>query len=357
MKGITMPYTLPIDSLSNDFGKQFMAMRYLLLGLMEHDPRYKEPLKALESASGYVAAYKRTQQEQPYAAKLSRAFAQYENLTAHSPAGPSTLFAILTPNFAGHPPVDGNDDDIESSLLEAVDETPVFERVAGQFDKLFISMEFFLLGAMVNRPEYYVAHDALHYAAKIHVGKRKDGKTPEFQHQLEIAHHIRTLLRYALYPAETLATIFLHDTAEDYGVPYEVIEERFGPLVAEAADLMNKYDRQGNAKPPEVYYPSLGYNAITSLGKPGDNTNNQGSMAGVFSFKKEFEYSLNIKRQSWEMMKVARRLFPEQEAAYENLKLMLRIQYNAVQAKLKALQYDPVTGLVHPALEAPAPKA
>jgi len=347
-----MNQLLPLARLGEDFDKQFMAMRYLLLGLMEHAPQYGDALKALESASGYVAAYKRTKQEQPYALKLKRAFAQYDKLTAFSTTGPSNLFAILSPNFAGHPPIDVSDDDIEETLAEAADPAPAFERVSGHFDKLFISMEYFLLGAMVNKPEFYVAYDALHYASGIHIGKRKDGKTPEFQHQLEIAHHIRTLLRYALYPAETLASIFLHDTPEDYGIEYDVIDARFGPLVAEATDLMNKYDRNGNPKPPEVYYPGCAGNAITSLAKPGDNGNNQGSMAGVFSFKKEYEYSLNIKRQSWEMLKVARRLFPEQEAAYENLKLLLRVQYNAVQAKLKALQFDPATGQVHPALQA-----
>lgn len=353
-----MNHPLPLKRLDNQFDKQFMAMRYLLLGLMEHVPLYGEALKALESASGYVNAYKRTNQEQPYAVKLQRAFAQYEKLSRSSPtSGPMAMQAILSPNFAGYPPIDVNEDDIMEALVVAdepddLTERPLFERASGHFDKLYTSMEFFLLGVMVNQPEYFVAYDALHYASEIHVGTRKDGKTPEFQHQLEIAHHIRTMLRYAIYPAETLAAIFLHDTPEDYNVEYEVIDARFGPLVAEATDLMNKYDRNGNPKPPEVYYPGLAYNAITSLAKPGDNGNNQGSMAGVFSFKKEYEYSLNIKRQSWEMLKVARRLFPEQEAAYENLKLLLRVQYNAVQAKLKALQFDPATGQVHPALQA-----
>jgi hypothetical protein len=347
-----MNLQLPLERFSNTFDKQFLAMRYLLLGLMESRPEYKHALAALESATPYVQAYSATKQVNVhYQEKLLRALDLYPTLGS---TGDSVehLKRLLTPDFEQNPvPVSESilDDD---DTLEAQDASvPTLSRVTGEFDKLFISMQYFLLGLMVYEPKYQVAYDALLYASEIHVGFRKDGKTPEFQHQLEIAHLIRTMLRGLIYPAETLASIFLHDTPEDYDVQYAEIKRRFGEMVANATSLLNKYDEQGNPKPLDDYYSALAYDPIASVAKPGDNGHNQSTMADVFSYKKQFEYSLNIKNRSWNMMKVARRMWPEQEAVYENLKFLLRVQYNAVQAMLGALKFDPVTGKIHPALQ------
>lgn len=333
------------------FDKQFMAMRYLLLGLMANRPEYKHALHALESAETHVSAFLQTgEADAEYQANLLRAFALYPKLA--SLADPAQqLAALLTPNLAfNREKVVPQDIEISESLEVAT--SPTLAPVSGSFSKLLISMEYFLLGLIVYDASYIVAYQALLYASDIHIGFRKDGKTPEFQHQLEIAHLIRTMLSNLLYPAETLAAVFLHDTPEDYDVSRAEIGRRFGPRVAQATMLLNKYDEQGNAKPLDEYYAALAYDPIASVAKPGDNGHNQSTMGGVFSYKKQFEYSLNIKTRSWDMMKVARRLWPEQEVVYENLKFLLRVQYNAVQNMLLALQFDPSTGEIHPALKA-----
>jgi hypothetical protein len=336
---------------ANGFDKQFMAMRYLLLGLMEHRADYKDALTALETASPYVSAYVNTGHAEPaYQVNLLRAFALYPQLSKDENRA-EQMARLLTPDFVAYPVAAPTEDlDAEDKLADAAEEvlTPVF----GKFEKLFISMQYFLLGAMVHDDSYRIAYDALLFASAVHTGLRKDGKTPEFQHQLEIAHYLRTMLRSLIYPAETLAASFLHDTPEDYDVPYAEIESRFGARVAKTTSLLNKYDEQGAPKPLRKYFMALADDAMGSAIKPTDNGHNQSTMAAVFSYKKQFEYSLNIKNLSWEMMKVARRKWPEQEAVYENLKFLLRIQYNAVQAMLNAVQFDPVTGKIHPALSA-----
>lgn len=350
-----MNTSLSFDMLPQAFDKQFMAMRYLLLGLMESRPSYKLALAALEAAAPYRAAYLKNPTSMPaYQTNLLQAFSLHDKLASMPDASASLAF-LLAPDFKRYP--------VDAALSDAADEgedeleqpavpVPTMGAVTGEFDKLFLSMQFFLLGIAVHQPQYQVAYDALIYASRIHVGFRKNGVTPEFQHQLEIAHLIRTMLRGLMHPAETLAAIFLHDTPEDYDVPRAELDRLFGPMVADAAMLLNKYDEQGQPKSLDAYYEALGRNPITSVAKPGDNGQNQSSMAGVFTYKKQFEYSLNIKNLSWDMMKVARRLFPEQESVYENLKFLLRIQYNAVHAMLTALEFDPATGKIHPALQA-----
>jgi hypothetical protein len=336
---------------TKDIDRQMMAMRYLLLGLMQDSPEYKVALQVLEEAAPYVAALSKVPARDTdlfaYKARLLSAFKLYPELSRIN-CQAKRLSQLLKPQF-----------DEESVVLPVAEAEGIdsiaglaapLAPVTGQFEKLFDSMQFFLLGAMKHDNSYRIAYEALQVASAIHVGVRKDGKTPEFQHQLEIAHLVRTMLRNLIHPAETLAAIFLHDTPEDYDVPYAEINWLFGVLVANATRLLNKYDEQGNPKPLDEYYAALAYDPIASVAKPADNGHNQSTMASVFSYKKQFEYSLNIKNRSWNMMKVARRLWPEQESVYENLKFLLRIQYNAVQAMLNAVQFDPETGEIHPAL-------
>ena len=49
------------------------------------------------------------------------------------------------------------------------------------YDKLLVSLRYWLLGR-----EFYTALKAPRYAADYHTGLRKDGVTPEFEHQLRI---------------------------------------------------------------------------------------------------------------------------------------------------------------------------
>lgn len=334
---------LPLEKLNNDFEKQFMAMRYLLLGLIANRPDYKDALKALEASKPYVIAYRKTGEvDEGYRQKLLLAFDLYSRLAINLD-GVEEMKQLLLPKFSTLA-TELADEELESSDGIQLEPLSTLTRAINEYTKLFVSMQYFLLGIKVHNPVYQVAYDALLFGAEVHVGVRKDGKTPEYQHQLEIAHHLRTLLPSMLFPAETLAAAFLHDTDEDYGVGRQKLLEKFGRRVTNAVLLLNKYEEDGKLKPTSVYYQQLGLDPIGSLVKPTDNGNNQSTMDGVFAHKKQFAYIHNIKHHSWPMLRVARKEFPEQEAAYENLKTFLRIQYNAVQALLTAAGFDPETG-------------
>ena len=101
------------------------------------------------------------------------------------------------------------------------------------YEKLKSALRYWLYGR-----GYYMAVKAMEYAGKHHTGLRKDGKTPEFYHQLSIAGYVRTLI--LLHPEETMAAAFLHDVVEDCDISVSEIERRFGKDTAFAVSLLSK---------------------------------------------------------------------------------------------------------------------
>lgn len=188
-----------------------------------------------------------------------------------------------------------------------------------QYEKLKVSLRYFLLGK-----EFYMAADALEFGSSYHVGLRKDGVTPEYQHQIEIAHYIRTLLPSLMFPEDTLAAVLLHDVPEDYGVPHAVIANRFGTKVGRAVFLM---DKNSNAR-----FDLIGEDPIASVAKGGDRVHNLQSMAGVFTREKQLRYIAEAEEKFLPMLKTARRLFPKQELAYENIKHVMTSQLELLTA-------------------------
>lgn len=186
-----------------------------------------------------------------------------------------------------------------------------------KYEKLRISLRYFLLGK-----GYYQAADALEFAASYHTGFRKDGKTPEFQHQIEIAHYLRSLLPSLLYPEDTITAALLHDTPEDYDVKSDVIEKRYNKRVAMATELLNKH--RWSSK--EIQFDAMAEDAIASIVKGGDRSHNLQSMVGVFRPQKQLEYINEAETYFLPMLKKARRKFVKQELAYENIKHVLQTQ-------------------------------
>lgn len=193
-----------------------------------------------------------------------------------------------------------------------------------EYEKLKLSLRYFLLGR-----RYYMAVDALEFGAEHHVGLRKDGVTPEYQHQIEIANYIRTLEPSLMYPEETIAAVFLHDVTEDYGVPHSVISNRFGALTGNAVYLMDK-----NGKTPEAFYAGIAGCPIASIDKGGDRNHNLGSMSGVFTPEKQRQYIAEAETRFLPMLKISKRSFPKQEAAYENIKFVMKTHIDLIRLTL-----------------------
>lgn len=179
--------------------------------------------------------------------------------------------------------------------------------------------------------EYYGASRALELAKKYHKGFRKDGKTPELYHPLALAFYLKTISKTLLYPEESLLLALIHDLGEDYGLAVDVVEQQFGSLCAHAFEKMTKKNEYMK-KTTEMYYNALAEDPIASIVKAADRIHNHQSMVGVFSEQKIAEYLTETQEFVLPMIKRARRIFPEQEFAYENAKHMLVSQIEVIQA-------------------------
>lgn len=185
--------------------------------------------------------------------------------------------------------------------------------------------------------QYYVAAEALELVRSTEGGTRKDGVTPKLHHQLSVARLVSTLLPHLIHPEETLASAFLHDLLEDHGADWtrEKLEGRFNPRIAEAVWTLSK-KTNGMTKSPEAYYGALALCPIGSIVKLADRAHNIQTMHGVFTPEKQLSYVGEVDQWYFPMIRAARRRYPRQYGAYENLKIILRVQRAMVDRILEA---------------------
>jgi (p)ppGpp synthase/HD superfamily hydrolase len=189
-----------------------------------------------------------------------------------------------------------------------------------------IALRYWLLGQ-----GWTMASEAMEYGERHHTGTRKDGATPEFDHQVEIANFVRTLHPHLLLPEETIATVFMHDLREDYDISDIEIRIRYGKVVADAVAALTKTFRGVRRDPMEVA-EATGENPIASIVKPADRIHNQHTCIGVFTPVKINEYVQETEQYILPMIREARMRFPSQEPAYENLKFVLKSQVQLLRA-------------------------
>lgn len=198
-----------------------------------------------------------------------------------------------------------------------------------RYNKLLIALRYYLYGKAEDNKDYLMTLKALDFSVRIHTGTRKDKITPEFQHQLEIAHYIRTLPNI-MYKPETIAVALLHDICEDYEVEFTEIESKFGEQVSDAVQLLTK-EYKGIKKNIDDYFLFMQYDPIASIVKGADRINNQNSMVGVFTDEKINEYIYETETYILPMLRQARKRMPEQEAAYESIKISLTTQNRLIR--------------------------
>lgn len=197
-----------------------------------------------------------------------------------------------------------------------------------KFDKLFTALKYYLIGKDFN-----TALKALQFARQYHSGKRKDGITPEFQHQLEICHYLITLKN--LEDEESvISAALLHDVMEDYDIPVETMNKEFGKKLTNIVlTLSKKY--KGKKIPLDQYFDNISKCPIASIVKGGDRTHNLQSMIGVFSKEKQKSYMKDVEDYFLPMIKKASYNFPNQTSAYFNIKHLLKSQLELIGASLK----------------------
>lgn len=194
------------------------------------------------------------------------------------------------------------------------------------FDKLKTSLRYWLMGR-----DYTQAIKAMEFAMSYHTGKRKNGD-PEFIHQLSQVQYARTLEKQLIDPEGTFITLFLHDVMEDYDVKFQVIADMFGTPIADSVFLMTNCESDGSKKDSDRYYGSMANDPRASFGKASDRIHNLSTMIGVFKPEKQMAYCKQSHDLIIPMLKQARTIFPEQEAAYHNVKHILQIQMELIRA-------------------------
>jgi (p)ppGpp synthase/HD superfamily hydrolase len=199
------------------------------------------------------------------------------------------------------------------------------------------TLRYALMGRASCDPRWYIAVKALDLGVKYHKGFRKDGKTPEFQHQIEIALYLLTMEKLMIDAPRTIADALLHDLGEDYGdlISFEEIGQSTDTIVQGDCSLLAK-EYRGEKKSPDQYFGPLSENFRVSLVKGADRVHNMRTMAGVFKLEKQQAYCIETREYFFDFLKLARRAFPEQEPIYENIKFMLTTQlgiYESINAQ------------------------
>lgn len=170
---------------------------------------------------------------------------------------------------------------------------------------------------------------AMEFGMAHHTGKRKNGD-PEFIHQLSQVQYARTLENHLIDPEGTFCTLFLHDVMEDYGVEFQTIDELFGNEVAESVFLMTNCFSDGTKKDHTEYFKEMASDPRASFAKGCDRLHNFQTMPGVFSPEKQVTYCEECLDHIVPMLKEARKIHIEQEAAYHNVKHVLLIQMELI---------------------------
>jgi (p)ppGpp synthase/HD superfamily hydrolase len=184
---------------------------------------------------------------------------------------------------------------------------------------------------------YYEAAGALELVHGLEQGLRKDQATPKFHHQLSVARLISTLAPHLMHPEETLTACFLHDLLEDHGDVWDrnKVQDRFGKTIAEAVWALSK-KTNGMSKNYDYYFAGMTNCPIASIVKLADRAHNLQTMPGVFTVEKQKAYLAEVDQWFYPMIRQARRNFPRQYPAYENLKILLRCQTRLIQLVLEA---------------------
>ena len=197
-----------------------------------------------------------------------------------------------------------------------------------EFKKLRQAFRYWTLGKAEEDKNYFDILKALNIAEKYHTGQRKDG-TPELIHQYSIVSYLRTIHKSLINPVDVFIVAILHDTYEDYPESEQELRDSF-------PDLFNHFVRvskirDGQKIPYEQYFGEMEKCDVCSIVKLTDRIHNISTMIGVFSEEKQNKYLEEVDTYFFPMLKTAKRLFPEQENAYENLKSMLTVQKETIK--------------------------
>lgn len=193
--------------------------------------------------------------------------------------------------------------------------------------KLLQAFRYWILGRAESNPDYFRVLKAIELAKKYHKGSRKDG-APEFSHQVTIVTYLMTLHSFFSNPVAVFIVALLHDTYEDYPESEAEIRMLFPDEWAMIYRISKV--RGGKKIPYEQYFGEMQECEVCSIVKLADRIANISTMVGVFSIEKQDSYIKDLEDWFFPMLKFAKRMFPEQTAAYENMKCMLYVMKDTI---------------------------
>jgi (p)ppGpp synthase/HD superfamily hydrolase len=194
-----------------------------------------------------------------------------------------------------------------------------------------LSKEFIATRAYLTGAHYFTALNAMEFASKIHVNKRRDG-SPEFSHQMAIAHYLRTLdLKQSGRKYDDvdmiLAVSFLHDTMEDYkNVARKDIVAVVGESVVQMVEVLDKTGLSEEEYVNRIVdFDSFGMGPLPALAKGADRIHNLSTAAGAFTKEKLVKYIEETRTYILPMLKEVQRKYPLQHSAFENERLVIKM--------------------------------
>ena len=208
---------------------------------------------------------------------------------------------------------------------------------------MLLAARFWLLGMAENDAEYYIVLKVMELARKHHDGERNGGE-PEFIHQLQIFHSLRTVHKHLRNPAIVYCLVFGHDMLED---PNQTTKKFVSPdeLRAVLGDLgstvvpkliMMSKEILGQ-KNPEYNLAQIFSDPDTSVAKFADRLNNISTMLGIFKRARLLRYVSETHDEFIPGLDISLSLFPDQEGVYENFRLGLTDRLKLIEQFLNGL--------------------
>lgn len=204
-----------------------------------------------------------------------------------------------------------------------------------KFEKNKLTLRRWLLGASTVNKSYDVVNRAFDLAETRTVGFRKDGVTPNFNHPIEVTLYLTTLHHGLRNPVFCYAGALLHDVKEDFGVTDAEIAHKLCFLSPDICNIVERLSKNSGIRKVvslQEYFDEMLEDASSPIIKGADRINNQGTMIGTFSPEKQMEYVEETDRYILPMLKKARKLYPDQESAIQNIKYVLSTQISLVRA-------------------------
>ena len=177
--------------------------------------------------------------------------------------------------------------------------------------------------------DYTQALKALEFARKRHVGKRKDGLTPEFTHQLHIVRFLINLSKLLKRPERVITLALLHDTTEDGYASNEEILLIFGKDICNGTKLLSKVI-DSKKLDLQTYLLLLLEDEDCVIVKGFDRMHNLESMRDAFTLVKQVSYAKETEDQFLPFLKEARLKYPDHKEVLSLLRQTLTMYKNFV---------------------------